>query len=93
MTRVLLTYVLPIALPIAVYLAWAHLARKRALAVGVAAAPGWRDAPWTWLFITGIVTLMAGLMAFGWLSSEKPGGTYIPPQFIDGEVVPGRIER
>ena len=62
MKRILLYYILPIALPFIVYGIWLALARRKAQSASTA-APTWRDAPWTWLLIAGIGLMIAGLVA------------------------------
>ena len=65
MKRILLYYVLPIALPFIVYGIWLALARLKAQSASTAgaAAATWRDAPLTWLLIAGIGLMIAGLVA------------------------------
>ncbi len=64
MKRILLHYVLPILLPFIVYGVWRALARRKAQSASTAgaAAPTWRDGPWTWLLITGLVLACVGLV-------------------------------
>ncbi len=64
MKRILLYYILPIALPFIVYGIWLALARRKAQSASAAgaAAPGLRDAPWTWLLIAGLGLMIAGLV-------------------------------
>ncbi len=69
MTRILLHYVLPILLPFIVYGVWRALARRKAQSAS-AAAPVWRDAPWTWLLIAGL-----GLACVGLVALALTGGT------------------
>ncbi len=72
MTRILLHYVLPILLPFIVYGVWLALARRKAQSASMAgaAAPVWRDAPWTWLLIAGL-----GLACVGLVALALTGGT------------------
>ena len=92
MRRTILQYLLPIILPFVIYSAWIAFARYKARATGGGETPEWRDAPWIWL-----LTASAGLVAAGFVVLALQGGsptdeTYVPPQYIDGEIVPGRTE-
>ncbi len=89
MIRIFLHYIVPLLLPFVIYGGWLALARRRA---GPAGARDWRDAPWTWLAITGLGLLSMSLVGLALMSGSPPGGTYIAPQYIDGEIVPGRVE-
>ncbi len=89
MSRIFLHYIVPLLLPFVVYGVWLALARRRA---GPAGARDWRDAPWTWLAIAGMGLLIMSLVGLALVSGSPPGGTYVPPQYIDGEIVPGRVE-
>jgi hypothetical protein len=90
--KTLLTKVLPLVLPILIYLAWWRLMRRRAVAQGQE-APELKDAPWTWLFAAGFVLLIITLFVLGLTWGEEPGGTYVPPVLEGGIIVPGHIER
>ena len=92
MTRIILQYVLPLLVPFVIYGAWLALSRSKARPAGADAAPEWREAPWTWLLIAGLGLLIASLVGLALLGGDPPGKTYVAPQFIDGEIVPGRTE-
>ncbi|HJT05802.1 MAG TPA: DUF6111 family protein [Stellaceae bacterium] len=85
MIRILLTIVLPLLLPTLLYLLWLTASRRAALA---APAP-WRDMPWVWLAAAGVV--LAALLLFFVHIGVGSRGTYVPPKYIDGRVVPGHI--
>ncbi len=90
--RVFLTQILPLLLPLAIYLIWVRRARRNSLATG-AGMPAARDAPWLWMVGAALAALAAGTVLLALTTGEEPGGTYIPPHVEDGEIVPGRIER
>ncbi len=92
MRRILLNYLLPLLLPLVVYGIWLALARRKARLAGAAEVPGWGNAPWTWLLVAGIGLVSVGLVTLALVGDGPTGGTYVPPQFIDGEIVPGRME-
>ncbi len=92
MSRMFLHYVLPILLPFLVYGAWLVLSRRKAQLAGEDAEHEWREAPWTWLLIAGLGLLIASLVGLALVEGDPRGKTYVPPQFIDGEIVPARTE-
>jgi hypothetical protein len=87
MIRVLLTILLPLVLPTALYLLWLATARRSALA---GPAP-WRSLPWVWLGLIGVVLTAALLYFVGTHMGSAPQGTYVPPRYIDGRIEPGHI--
>ena len=92
MRLLLLNYLLPIILPFAIYGVWLTYARYRARLAGHDGMPEWRDAPWTWLMVSA-----AGLVALGFAALAFVGGSptdlkYVPPQYIDGVIVPSHME-
>lgn len=90
MTRILLQYLLPFLLPMAIYLLWALFARKRRAAGG--APYRLQDGPWFWVILAGLVLAAGGLVFTALTSGEAPGGVYTAPRWEDGKIVPGRIE-
>ncbi|MFO1189404.1 MAG: hypothetical protein U1E97_07415 [Alphaproteobacteria bacterium] len=91
--RIVLDYILPLALPTILYVIWRLIQRKRAMTSGAADVPDLADAPWIWLFVAGVAVLGATLTVFALTTGEPIGGHYEPPQLIDGEVRPGRVVR
>ncbi len=89
MSRIVLTYVLPLVLPTALYLAWAWLANRRTAGGPAVQLAG---APWFWLILSGVVLMAAGLVATALIGGADPGSRIIPPRYEDGRVVPARIE-
>ncbi|MFQ5984728.1 MAG: DUF6111 family protein [Alphaproteobacteria bacterium] len=92
MLRKLLLYVLPFLLPLVAYGVWLAFARRKARLAGSGALPRWQEAPWTWLLIAGFGLLILGFASLALFGNGAPGGRYVPPQVIDGEIVPGRFE-
>jgi hypothetical protein len=87
MTRILLTIVVPLLLPTLLYLLWLAAARHATFA-----APGvWRALPWPWLVGAGVALAALMLYVIGTRIGGSPQGIYVPPQYIDGRVVPGHI--
>ena len=87
--RQFLTIVLPIIVPIGAYWLYITMAGRKARREGNAEeAPGWNDAPWILLGLAGVVLLIGILVVFRFQSAYDPDVKIVPPQFIDGEVVP-----
>ena len=88
MLREILTLVVPLLLPTALYLVWLRAARWSE--TGSAAA--WRKFPWVWLALTG-VALTALVLAVVTVGFGTPmPGSYVPPHYEGGKIVPGHIE-
>jgi len=91
--RILLDYVLPLAFPTILFIAWHWIARHRAKARGETELPRLRDGPWLWLLAGGLALLGAALLTLALTTGEPAGGRYEPPALIDGAVRPGRVLR
>lgn len=92
MRRMLLNYLLPIVLPFVIYGVWLTYARYRARMAGHDGMPEWRDAPWTWLMVAGAVLVSLSLATLAFVDGSPTDKKYIPPQYIDGVIVPSRME-
>lgn len=90
MSRILLTYILPLALPFAAYLLWVWGARRRKKAQGIE-PEGLREGPWFWLILAGFVLMAAGLAYWGLTGGSDPEGKYYPPRYEDGRIIPGEV--
>lgn len=88
MPRVLLTIVLPLLLPTALYLVWVTTLRRPH---PNGAAP--RTAlPWVWLAGAGIALLAIVLFVVTVHFGARQEGIYVPPRWQNGHIVPGHIE-
>ena len=87
----LLRYALLFLLPFIVYGIWLGIARRRAR--GHENEPNWRDAPFLWLSAAGLVLILFSLFALGFFQGVEKGGTYVPSRLINGELVPGGVQR
>jgi hypothetical protein len=90
MTRILLTVLLPLLLPTLLYVLWLATARPAHQAHPAGSAER-RPLPWPWLLAIGL-----GLMALLLYRAESrvsgvPDGVYVPPKYMDGQVVPGHL--
>lgn len=87
MTRILLTYLLPLVLPTAIYVAWVWYAR--ATHKGDAETlPGLEKGPLFWCLLGGFALMMVGLVMVAMTAGAPPGSTYEPPRLEGGKVVP-----
>ena len=91
MVRVFLHYVLPLLTPLALYIGWVLIARRRAGARGADLSQDWRKGPWHWLALAGIVLAGAVIFVVGQIDRSGTGSTYVPPKTIDGKIEPGHM--
>ncbi len=92
MWRIAVEVALPIVLPFVVYILWLGYERRRMERLGTGAPPRWQDAPFIWLGAAGLALAAILLVAGVLFGGEGTQGRYVPPQLIDGEIVPGRVE-
>lgn len=91
--RQFLTIVLPIIVPIGAYWLYITLAGRKAEHEGTGdEAPGWGDAPWILMGLAGVILLIAILVAFRFQSAYDRDVILVPPQLIDGQIVPAHPE-
>ena len=91
MARIFFQYLFPLLLPLALYLGWVWFSRRRG-ADGTKVVTSLAEGPVFWLVLLGFVLLAGGLVTWAMTSGEGTGGTYHPPHYEDGRVVPGRVE-
>ena len=80
----MLRHLFPFLLPFAVYAAWVLLTRRTAAAGG----SWWQATPVAWLSLAGLVLIVMSFVALALFTGHEPGGTYVPPRYIGGEIVP-----
>ena len=87
MLRVVLTIVLPLLAPTAVYVIWLVVWRQ-------SQGETWRWAalPWIWLLPAGVVLLAAVLVLVTVHFGAPETGVYVPPRYENGHIVPSHIE-
>ncbi|TMJ58602.1 MAG: hypothetical protein E6G81_10655 [Alphaproteobacteria bacterium] len=88
MLRVLLTIVLPLVLPTAIYLAWVRTTQP----AGDSGPVRWRALPWIWLAGAGTVLLVLVLFVVNVHFGSPETGLYVPPRWENGHIVPGHVE-
>ncbi len=91
LTRILITYVVPFLLPMAIYAAWTWYRARYAAAHG-GEAPRLERGPWPLLVFLGAVSAFVALGATAFLRGGPADQRYVPPQVVDGEIVPGHME-
>lgn len=87
MVRIILTYLIPLGLPIALYALWVSHARKKDPENPLA----FFDGPWVWAVAAGMGLLIVSLVVLGIVDREDPRKKYVPSHFEDGRVVPGEF--
>ena len=86
MIRVLLTYILPLALPTAIYLIWLWYLRHRSKASGDE-LPGIKSTPVFVSVLIGFMLMFTALTYFAASSGAPPGeGKYKAPRFENGQI-------
>jgi hypothetical protein len=88
MIRAVVTIILPLLAPTALYLLWVTVLdapRDRRLGRG-------RPMPWVWLAGAGVVLLafVLGVLTVGFGTSQQ--GVYVAPRYVGGHIIPGHIE-
>lgn len=88
MLRVLLTVVLPLLLPTAIYVAWIVIASQSTNREELRLSA----LPLVWLAIAGVALLAAVLVTVSVHFGAPVRGRYVPPRYENGRVVPPHLE-
>ncbi len=88
MIRIVIENILLFLLPTIIYVAYVYMTRDEK----PGAARVFDDAPLVWLFLAGAVLMVVTLVTFGSMTGGKPGQTYTPPSFKDGQIEPGHVD-
>ncbi len=87
--RVILFYILPLLLPLALYLIWASTNRQKT-------EPGdshaLAEGPGFWLVIAGFSLMIGGLIYLAAADRGHLGNVYTPSVIENGRIVPGNIQ-
>jgi hypothetical protein len=91
MIRILLTVLLPLALPATLYFLWFANERRRADAAGTPEKmPRLGDVPWFVLGSAGIAIVVVVLFGSTLYEGDQPGAVYVPAHLdAEGRIVPG----
>lgn len=93
MFRVVVTVLVPLLLPTALYLAWVWAAQSlHGRAGGPPDRVRWAALPWPWLAGAGavLVALVLAFVTIGFGTAQN--GAYVPPRWEHGHIVPGHID-
>lgn len=90
MTRFLVQVLLPLLLPVLIFLVWAWLSSRSQDKGSLVAKV--QNGPWFWLIVAGFVLMLGAVTYTALTSGGEPGETYTPPRLEDGRVVPGRFD-
>jgi hypothetical protein len=94
MTRIFLTYILPLVLPSLIYVLWIWNARRTHDPDSEDDLPGLRRGPLFWSLVSGFLLMIAGLITIALLSGDPPdSGTYQSPRLEDGKILPPSYKR
>ncbi|MDE0944650.1 MAG: DUF6111 family protein [Alphaproteobacteria bacterium] len=86
MLQKILYHVIPFLVPFIAYGIYL-LVTRRARQSGQA----YDEAPWYWLFASGLVLLVISLIAVWFFTGAPAGGEYVAPHMQDGKLVPGKF--
>jgi hypothetical protein len=88
MLRVLLTIILPLLVPTALYVLWIFVLRSPDRNQRMS----WTAMPWAWLAGAGVVLLVLVLFVVTVHFGASQEGEYVPPRWENGHVIPGHLE-
>jgi hypothetical protein len=96
MLRVFFSIVMPLLLPTAVYLVWWRVAHRSPGASPEGSPQGETSRSialrWVWLAAAGVLLLAVVLFVVSVNYGTSQPGTYVPPRWEDGRIIPGHIE-
>jgi len=88
MVRIVLSYILPLILPMAIYLGWVWVIRHRSRARGDE-IPEIKNSGIFWSILAGVILMFAGLSILAVTGGAPPGkGNYQSPRLENGKIVP-----
>jgi len=90
MTRILLTYLVPFLLPIAIYAVWVWYRTGYAARHG-GEAPKFEQGPWPILLFTGALLTFGVMGIIALNQGESAGAAYEPARIENGRIVPGQF--
>lgn len=83
--------VVPLALPTAIFLAYAQIERRRRQLLEIGEpAPWWVGAPWPWLIGSGIVLALASLFLWALTGGQPRSARYVPAHMEGGRLIGGQ---
>lgn len=91
MIRIVIQHLLLFLLPLAAYVVYLSIMRRRATMRGTP-QPQWEDGPWFWLVMGGLALTLAAFVALGFTGGYAPDTNYVPSRIENGKVVPGKSQ-
>ena len=89
MTRIFLTYILPLVLPSLIYVLWIWNARRTHDPDSEDDLPGLRRGPLFWSLVSGFLLMLTGLITIALMSGDPPdSGTYQSPRLEGDKILP-----
>lgn len=89
MVRIVIENLILLLLPTIMYVAYVYLTGG----FDRSQQGAWSDAPFVWLFLAGVALVLCVVLIFGTLDGGEPGQAYRPPEFRDGKIVPGEVQK
>ncbi len=87
-----LILLLSFLLPVAVYFLYAQAMRMKRRDASMAAPESlWKEAPWPWLAVAGVLLMAAALAAVVFIEDGGSSGVYSPARMVDGKLIGGSI--
>jgi amino acid transporter len=86
MTRIVLERVALFLVPFLLFALYVWIFRKRLQLPRP-------DTPWFWLTASGLVLVILSFLYAGFTEGEPTTGVYVAPQYVNGKIVPGHIDR
>ena len=86
MLRFLITKAWPALIPLAIYVLWMALRRRKAKKQADD-IPSWIDGPWAWAVGASLLLLIGGLIWVGVNAPSNKDVSYQPKTLIDGQLV------
>ncbi len=91
MIRILLTYVLPLLLPLLLYIVWVWLLKRRSSKESVV-KPEIKSTGIFFSIVIGIILMIFCVIMLAFLGGEPPGaGQYESPRLENGKIVPPKM--
>ena len=91
MARIILNYLLPLLLPIFLYLVWIYILRQRSKRTK-SEAPSIGSIGIFSSIVTGILLMMLSIIVVAILGGSPPGkGDYQSPRYENGKIIPPKL--
>ncbi len=86
MIRIILERMVLFALPFALFTAYVFVFHRRLQNPRP-------DTPWFWLTAAGLVLVILSFFYVGLTDGESTRGVYVAPQYVDGKIIPGHVDK